>query len=69
MWELENQTAIYQAGYYMKGHPEKCFLEFFCAENYKNALDHVKEMNNSGKFVFELNKQVTVFKTIKEWKE
>ena len=66
MWESSN---VYQAGYYIKGHPEKCETELFFAETDKEAVEHVNEMDDSGKFVFELNKQVSMFKTIKEWKE
>lgn len=62
-------SNMYQIGYYEKGHPEKCEVEFFCEVSDKAALEYVKKVNASGKFVFELNKQVMAFETMKEWKE
>lgn len=58
---------IYQAAYYLKGHPEKTTYELFFANSNQSALNHVQEMNDSGKIVFELNKQILAFETIKKW--
>lgn len=65
---IMNSINTYRAYYYMDGHPEKCFSETFDCDSEDEAFSYIDEMENENKTVFELQQQITTFKTILERK-